>query len=49
MFGDKTLYDIVARRPTSDAALFEVWGMGRAKVERYGAELLRLQRETPQP
>ena len=49
VFGDKTLYDIVARRPTSDAALFEVWGMGRAKVERYGAELLRLQRETPRP
>ena len=49
IFGDKTLYDIAARRPSSATVLLEVWGLGRAKVERYGAELLRLQRETPRP
>ncbi len=49
VFGDKTLYDIVARRPRTAPALVEVWGLGRAKVERYGAELLRLMREAPRP
>ncbi len=46
IFGDRTLYDIVARRPRTAPALLEVWGLGRAKVERYGAELLRLEQET---
>ena len=47
VFGDRTLEDIVERRPNTAVGLLEVWGLGRAKVERYGAELLKLLRESP--
>ena len=49
VFGDRTLYDILARRPNTAVGLLEVWGLGRAKVERYGAELLTLLRESRPP
>ncbi len=49
VFNDRTLEDIVARRPRDDVDLLEVWGLGWGKVERYGAELLRLLRESPPP
>jgi ATP-dependent DNA helicase RecQ len=49
IFGDRTLEDIVERRPNTAVGLLEVWGLGRAKVERYGAELLKLIRDAPPP
>ncbi|WP_137123998.1 DNA helicase RecQ [Roseomonas sp. HF4] len=42
---DRTLGAITARRPASIDALLEVPGMGRSRVERYGAEILRVLRE----
>jgi ATP-dependent DNA helicase RecQ len=42
---DRTLGAIAARRPASIDALLEVPGMGRSRVERYGAEILRVLRE----
>ncbi len=43
---DRTLAGIAARRPLSIDALLEVPGMGRSRVERYGAEILRIVQET---
>ena len=45
VFGDKTLQDIVRRQPSSPADLLQVWGLGQAKVDRYGEELVALQSE----
>jgi len=42
---DRTLAGIAARRPLTTDALLEVPGMGRSRVERYGADILRLVRE----
>ena len=42
---DRTLAGIAARRPMTIDALLEVPGMGRSRVERYGAEILRILRE----
>jgi len=42
---DRTLAGIAARRPLTADALLEVPGMGRSRVERYGADILRLVRE----
>jgi ATP-dependent DNA helicase RecQ len=42
---DRTLGGITAARPTSVDALLEVPGMGRSRVERYGADILRIVRE----
>jgi ATP-dependent DNA helicase RecQ len=42
---DRTLAGIAARRPGSIDDLLEVPGMGRSRVERYGAEILRILRE----
>jgi DNA helicase-2/ATP-dependent DNA helicase PcrA len=42
VFNDKTLDDLVARRPTSYAELRACVGIGPAKVENYGDELLEL-------
>jgi ATP-dependent DNA helicase RecQ len=39
---DKTLHELAAHRPASPAALLDVPGIGAAKAERYGAELLEL-------
>jgi len=43
---DKTLRELAEVRPTSHGMLMTVTGMGEAKVERYGADLLALIRET---
>lgn len=40
IFHDRTLRDMIARRPDSRAAMLEVAGVGQAKLERYGAEFL---------
>ncbi len=42
IFHDKTLKELAAHRPVSLDALAQVSGVGAAKVERYGEELLRL-------
>jgi len=43
---DKTLRELAEVRPTSHGMLMSVTGMGEAKVERYGEDLLALIRET---
>jgi ATP-dependent DNA helicase RecQ len=42
VFDDKTLVNLAARRPTSRDALLAIPGIGPAKLERYGEELLSL-------
>jgi ATP-dependent DNA helicase RecQ len=42
---DRTLNELAARRPQTDAELLEVAGIGQAKADRYGAALLELLRE----
>ena len=42
VFGDKVLLEMVARRPTTERELLRVPGVGEAKLERYGAEFLRV-------
>ena len=42
VFGDKVLLEMVARRPASPRELLQVPGVGEAKLERYGAEFLRV-------
>ncbi|CAN5207067.1 hypothetical protein BH20GEM2_BH20GEM2_00160 [soil metagenome] len=42
VFADRTLQELARRRPTSDAELLSVPGVGPAKLEKYGAEFLRL-------
>ena len=42
---DRTLGGIATRRPLTIDALLEVPGMGRSRVERYGAEILRIVQE----
>jgi ATP-dependent DNA helicase RecQ len=39
---DRTLAGLAARRPASTEELLEVPGMGRSRVERYGADILRI-------
>ncbi|WP_198376497.1 DNA helicase RecQ [Neoroseomonas rubea] len=39
---DRTLAGIASRRPSTIDALYEVPGMGRSRVERYGTEILRV-------
>ena len=46
IFHDKTLAEIARSRPTSMAALAAVSGVGPAKLERYGAAVLAVIRET---
>ena len=48
VFTDATLQAIAERRPVSEAELAVISGVGRAKLERYGASVLALCRgETP--
>ena len=46
---NRELAQVVVKRPQSAAKLAEVGGFGRAKVERYGGELLALLREAGEP
>jgi ATP-dependent DNA helicase RecQ len=39
---DRTLAGLAARRPANTDELLEVPGMGRSRVERYGADILRI-------
>jgi len=40
IFSDRTLQELVARKPATMEELLDVFGMGRVKVERYGREIL---------
>ena len=40
IFHDATLIEVTRRRPTSLAALADIPGIGRSKLDRYGADLL---------
>lgn len=42
VFSDRTLRELVERRPQSRAELSRVYGLGELKLERYGAALLQL-------
>ncbi|HET6630862.1 MAG TPA: DNA helicase RecQ [Woeseiaceae bacterium] len=42
IFHDSTLLQMIERRPRDPAALLELNGVGQAKLERYGAEFLRV-------
>ncbi len=45
VFGDRTLLEMVSRRPRSEREFLLVSGVGEAKLERYGAQFLRLLRD----
>jgi ATP-dependent DNA helicase RecQ len=45
VFGDKVLLEMVARRPKNERELLQVSGVGEAKLERYGAQFLRVLRD----
>ncbi len=45
VFGDKVLLEMVARRPSNDRELLQVPGVGEAKLDRYGAQFLRVLRD----
>lgn len=40
IFGDKTLYDIAAKKPRSKPELYNIHGIGEAKVEQFGRFIL---------
>lgn len=42
IFSDKTLRDLAARRPSSLERLREVYGIGEAKLEEYGSDILSI-------
>jgi ATP-dependent DNA helicase RecQ len=42
IFHDKTLHDMLQRRPRNESELLSVNGVGRAKLERYGARFLEV-------
>jgi superfamily II DNA helicase RecQ len=44
VFQDRALLGLCAKLPASQAELLEVWGMGDARVEKYGAALLEIVR-----
>jgi ATP-dependent DNA helicase RecQ len=47
IFHDTTLAAIARRRPTSADALAKIGGVGQAKLERYGTDVLRVVAENP--
>lgn len=42
IFGDKTMYDIAAKKPKDKQELLNVYGMGTVKVENFGNSILRI-------
>ncbi|MFC6216688.1 HRDC domain-containing protein, partial [Fodinicurvata halophila] len=49
IFHDKTLAEMAAARPASEAALARISGVGAGKLERYGAAFLAVIADHPQP
>jgi DNA topoisomerase-3 len=43
---DLTLLDIAARRPRTEAELADIGGIGPSRLERYGARILALVRDS---
>ena len=46
LFSDRTLRDLVALRPNDRTSLLATWGLGEAKVERFGDDLLQVLQES---
>lgn len=42
IFGDKTLEELVEKKPTDMGALLDVFGIGEAKAEKIGSQLFRI-------
>lgn len=42
IFGDKTLEDLVEKHPQNEKELLEVFGIGQAKAEKIGSQILRI-------
>jgi DNA helicase-2/ATP-dependent DNA helicase PcrA len=42
VFSDATLLAIAERRPADDAALLAIPGIGRSKLDRFGADVLAI-------
>ena len=42
IFGDKTVYDIAAKKPKSKADLRKIYGLGSVKIENFGNSILAL-------
>ena len=40
IFGDVSLVEMSRRKPANEAELLDITGVGRVKLERYGAEFL---------
>jgi ATP-dependent DNA helicase RecQ len=47
IFHDTTLAAIAHQRPANADALARISGVGQSKLQRYGADVLRLVRESP--
>ena len=45
VFSDRTLRELVNARPRNVHALLNVWGLGESRVERFGADLVRVIRD----
>ena len=45
VFPERTLQDLVAKKPTTTSELKEVWGLGPARLARHGDEVLAVVRE----
>lgn len=42
IFGDKTIFDIAAKKPASKSELLKIYGLGSVKVENFGNSILAL-------
>ena len=42
IFGDKTMYDIAAKKPRSKSELKNIYGLGSVKIENFGNSILAL-------
>ena len=42
IFGDKTLEELVIKKPSSMQELLSVYGIGTLKAEKFGSQLLRI-------
>lgn len=40
IFGDKTLYDIAAKKPGNRSSLLQVYGIGEAKADQFGKSII---------
>ncbi|MDA1010630.1 MAG: HRDC domain-containing protein, partial [Chloroflexi bacterium] len=45
VFSDRTLRELVRTRPRNVHSLLQVWGLGEARVERFGADLVQVIRD----